>query len=123
MAEPLSEVMTIYGPGSCPVCFKALWVADSEISLMELDSNGFPVSEETINRVTAKCPNCGHKQIMMRYKGGYLPYTYTNHMQLLIEEDYETQKRIQALRSIKNGAEIPNPLVISEKITVGDNTK
>lgn len=99
VSEPLTDVMTIHGRGSCPKCHESLWVADAEIAIMKLQPNGMPDpdSENITNRVSAYCPNCGHKQIMMRWKGGYIPYNYTLLMQLLIEEDEKRVNRIRAL--------------------------
>lgn len=103
MKEPLSEIMTFYGPGCCPKCHCNLWVADAEITLMQVSSAGIPENEETTNKVTAYCPECGHKQIMIRWKGGYIPYDYFAYMMLLIEEEHEKEKRIAALNSKKLG--------------------
>lgn len=111
MKEPLAEGMTFYGPGGCPKCHTNLWVADAEITLMELNSEGIPTNEETVNKVNAYCPECGHKQVMIRWKGGYIPYDYFAYMQLLIEEEHEKEKRIAALNSRKLDKEFEeNPL-------------
>lgn len=65
--------MIFHGPGGCPKCGTPLWVADSEITLLELNSNGVPISEETTTRVKGVCPNCGEKVPMMRWGGNYRP--------------------------------------------------
>ena len=113
MKEPLSEPMIFYGPGSCPKCYTNLWVADAEITLMEVDSNGIPKSEETVNKVTAYCPNCGHKQLMVRWKGGYIPYSHCNLIHLMIQEEQKKEERIKALNSKRLDKEFEeNPLSV-----------
>lgn len=110
MKEPLSDVMTFFGPGGCPKCHSNLWVADAEITLMELNSEGIPESEETKNKVTAYCPNCGHKQLMIRWKGTYIPYDHFAYMQLLFEEEFNNKKRVLALNSNRKRIKDENPL-------------
>lgn len=113
MKEPLSEVMTFYGPGSCPKCHTNLWVADAEITLMEVDSNGTPRSEETVNKITAYCPECGHKQLMVRWNGGYIPYDRYTLMYLMIQEEQKKEERIKALNSKRLDKEFEeNPLSV-----------
>lgn len=112
MKEPLAEGMVFFGPGSCPKCYTNLLVADAEITLMELNSEGIPISEETVNRINAYCPKCKHKQLMFRWKGSYIPYDYFVHMQLLIEHNKEIEERRSAMNSKRNddGFGEENPL-------------
>ena len=114
MKEPLSEPMIFYGPGSCPKCYTNLWVADAEITLMEVDSNGIPKSEETVNKVTAYCPNCGHKQLMVRWKGGYIPYTPTSLMLKELEARDEFNDRVKETNRIAEKHLGSNPFAIEE---------
>lgn len=67
--------MIYHGPGGCPKCGNLLTVIDSEMTVMDLNQEGHPISEETIVKVRACCQNCGHKQEMMRWQGRYIPYS------------------------------------------------
>lgn len=111
MPETLVDPLIYIGPGGCPECGTNLIVADTEISVMQLNNEGIPISEETSNRIRAVCPNCGNKVNMVRWKGGYIPYSYTSYFVKLMEAKYEAEDRVKALNSKKNREE-ENPLSI-----------
>lgn len=75
MEEPMVDLMYFFSPGQCPDCFGLLVVMDTEITIMELNSNGDPITENVIIKCIGKCTKCGKKINMIRWKGGYIPYT------------------------------------------------
>ena len=76
--EPLIEPIIYHGPGGCPKCSGPITVADSELTLMELNQDGDPISSETTVRCMGCCMHCGTKIPMMRFKGSYIPYNETS---------------------------------------------
>lgn len=54
--EILREAITFYGPGQCTECGELLTVVDHEMTIMELNKEGHPLSEETIFKAKACCP-------------------------------------------------------------------
>ncbi len=91
--EITREAMIFYGPGGCPKCGDLLTVVDHEISIMELNREGHPLTEETIIRIRACCPKCGHKQDMMRWNGMYIPYSEMSEMIKIGELKAAVEKR------------------------------
>lgn len=71
----VTESMTFHGPGLCHKCLSPLTVIDNEITVMKLNEDGIPITEDTEVRCYGICPNCGYKVNMIRYMGGYIPYT------------------------------------------------
>lgn len=107
--EIVTEGMIYHGPGGCPKCGTLLTVIDSEMTIMDLNQEGHPISEQTVVKVRACCPNCMHKLDMMRWEGRYIPYS----------ESVEIIKRGEALYKIEqrssmldNKAKGENPLAI-----------
>lgn len=103
------EPIEFYGPGGCPFCSTTLYVADSELTLMEVNRDGVPISESTTINCKAVCPNCGKKFQMMRRNGAYVPYS----------KDAEIWNEIQfkeqaAARLNKLNSSLKNPLVNEE---------
>ena len=97
--ETLIEGFIYNGPGCCSSCCGPLVVADSEISIMELNKEGTPVSEETTVRCVAVCRHCGRKTPMMRWKGNYIPYSPTVALIKKAELENEANQRISALNN------------------------
>lgn len=100
------EPIEFYGPGGCPFCSATLYVADSELTLMEVNRDGIPISESTTITCKAVCPNCGEKIQMMRHKGGYIPYSQDAEIWKDIQRKEQAEER---LKMLKSGAK--NPLV------------
>ena len=102
MAKQYEEVaidaFTIFGPGCCPVCHGPLAVADSEITIMDVDKNGNPISDETFVRCLGKCKKCGHEQEMMRWQGQYLPYSESNRYYLMLVLREEVKERLERIK-------------------------
>lgn len=74
------EPMIFHGPGGCPKCGDLLTVVDNEMTVMNLDRDGNPTSEETIFKAKGFCPNCGYTLEMERWGGKYLPYGRSAHI-------------------------------------------
>ena len=106
--EIFTEALTVYGPGGCPKCGNSLFVADSELSLMELNKEGIPISEETTVRCEAACSNCGYKQKMVRWDGGYIPFSRSSLILKIMQRKDERNSRIAQLNSSVKG----NPLAV-----------
>lgn len=103
--EFLTEGIIFYGPGCCPICFTQLYVVDSELTLMEVNSEGHPVSEDTTIRCEGVCPKCGYKQKMVRWNGGYVPYGVASSIIREMEFKDYCKKRLDELR--ENGDKNP----------------
>lgn len=89
--EPIIEPFIQYGYGTCPECGGGLVLADSELTLMELDKNGIPINyEETVVRCKARCVDCGFQQSMIRWEDGYIP----DRKRLLMIKKFEVLGRI-----------------------------
>ena len=101
--EVAIDAFTIYGPGCCPICHGPLVVADREITIMDVDRNGNPISDEVDIRCIAKCKKCGHEQEMMRWDGKYLPYSESNRYYLMLRLREEVKERLNRINN--------NPLV------------
>ena len=111
--ELIVEGMIIHGPGGCPECGSPIWVADSELTLMELNMDGIPISEDTTIQCRGVCSHCGRKINMVRWKGGYIPYSHCNLVHLMIQEEQKKEERIKALNSKKLDKEFEeNPLSV-----------
>ena len=91
------EALIYHGPGGCPKCGGQLIVADSEITLMELDQEGIPISEETSVKCRAVCRDCGHRLKMVRWDGGYIPYTNSSLTMKVMEQKELFKQRVQEL--------------------------
>lgn len=64
-----------HGPGCCHKCSSPLTVVDSEVTVMDLTNDGDPISEDTEIKCIGVCKNCGYQVKMIRWQGGYIPYT------------------------------------------------
>ena len=100
------EPIEFHVPGECPNCSATLYVADSELTLMEVNRDGVPISESTTITCKAVCSNCGAKIPMMRYNGAYIP----------LNRDTEIWAEIQHKELVKSRRDMlssnaPNPLV------------
>lgn len=97
------EPIEFYGPGGCPFCSATLYVADSELTLMEVNRDGIPISESTTITCKAVCPNCGEKIEMIRHNGGYIPYSQDAEIWLEIQRKERVAARLKELHdSTKN---------------------
>ena len=96
--EIMIDPMIFHGPGCCPECGGPLVVADSELTLMELNQDGIPMSEETAIRCEATCMHCSNRIKMMRWKGGYVPYSRTS----LILKTMELRDEIEDRKKLLN---------------------
>lgn len=92
-----TEAFIYHGPGGCPKCGGQLIVADSEITLMELNQDGIPISEETNVKCRAVCRDCGHRMNMVRWNGGYIPYSTTSLLMKIMEQKELNKQRISSL--------------------------
>lgn len=108
MEEVLTEGIIYHGPGGCPKCAGPLSVIDSEMTLMELNKEGQPISEETSIRCIAMCIHCGHKLEMIRWNGGYIPYDPVSYLFKQVDLENKSKERIQKLNSEAK----KNPLAI-----------
>lgn len=100
------EPIEFYGPGGCPFCSATLYVADSELTLMEVNRDGIPISESTTVTCKAVCPNCGKKITMMRHNGAYVPYSQDAEIWNKIQQKERAEARLRELNSKEK-----NPLV------------
>lgn len=100
--EIITEAMIYHGPGSCPVCSGPLTVADAEITLMELNQDGDPITEDTTIKVRAICSHCGRKQDMMRWKGAYIPYSESSKLIKECELLDEARDRLASMNASSN---------------------
>lgn len=97
------EPIEFYGPGGCPFCSATLYVADSELTLMEVNRDGIPISESTTITCKAVCPNCGEKIEMIRHNGGYIPYSQDAEIWSEIQRKERAAARLKELHdSTKN---------------------
>ena len=93
------EPIEFYGPGGCPFCFTTLYVADSELTLMEVNRDGIPISENTTITCKAICPNCGKKIEMMRHNGSYIPFNRDVEIWNEIQRKERAETRLKKLVS------------------------
>lgn len=107
--EIMQEAMIFHGPGGCPNCGDLLTVIDHEMTIMELNREGHPLTEETVIRVRACCRKCGHKQDMMRWNGTYIPYSEMSKMIRIGELKASAEKRNSELRKQTKGK---NPFLL-----------
>lgn len=110
--EITTEAMIYHGPGGCPKCGNLLTVIDSEMTIMDLNQEGHPISEETIFKAKACCPSCGHKLEMMRWNGQYIPYSENVRRMKLGEALHNIQERNRMLEEQSKGV---NPFAINSK--------
>ena len=104
----LIEPIIFHKPGECPVCGHPLTVIDTEMTIMELNPNGTAATEETIVRCMAGCRNCGTKIPMMRWQGGYLPYSRDLYLLKRIEARDLIEDRLNHQREMSK----KNPLAL-----------
>jgi len=96
------EPIEIYGAGGCPNCSSTLYVADSELTLMEVNRDGIPISETTTITCKAICPNCGTRIPMMRYNGAYVPYSIDAEIWNEIQRKDRAEARLKQLNGNSN---------------------
>ena len=103
----LIEPMIFYGPGACPKCMSLLMLADRETTIMELNRDGSVSNiEGSYSMCMAMCPNCGHKQSMMRCNGIYRPVS----LMVKLTADLEIQDEIDRRKNNSNYSIKGNPL-------------
>lgn len=105
--EIITEAMIYHGPGCCHKCGGPLTVVDTEMSIMELNQDGHPITEETIMRIRAACTHCGEKYNMMRWNGTYIPYSESSRIIRCAQLYDEIQDRIH-----HNNTNEKNPLAL-----------
>lgn len=110
--DTLLEPMIFHGPGECPICSGPLCVADSEITLMELNPEGKPISEETTIRCKAVCMHCGNAIPMVRWGGQYIPY---GRSALIIKNGELRAEAAERVRRINDNAKGKNPFAIEKE--------
>lgn len=108
--EILIDGMIFHGPGCCPECGAPLIVADTETTIMELDPNGIPISESTGIQVGAICSRCKNKIPMVRWEGGYIPFSPSSYLIKCLEREDKAKERVRLLNS---DAVSRNPFSIS----------
>ena len=106
--EIITEGLIYHGPGCCMKCGSPLVVIDHEMTVMELNQDGCPISEDTVSRIKAACTYCGNKQDMMRWKGTYIPYSPSSRIIRLGEARYEIEDRVKQLNLESKGK---NPFI------------
>ena len=112
MKEPLIDPMIFFGIGACPVCSTPLVVADKELTVFQLNKDGAVMDMEETNVIAkALCPNCGHRQEMMRdpFNGIYRPYSRAAY--LFAEADLKEAAKYRHISTHEWKGEITNPLV------------
>lgn len=107
--EILIEPLIYHGHGGCPICCGPLSVLDSEMSMIDLNQEGMPISIETSIKCRAICKHCGHKLEMVRWEGGYIPYDEKSYQSRLIEKKERNKAKMQ-----ENRCTIGNPLAFSD---------
>lgn len=110
--DTLLEPMIFHGPGGCPRCSGPLCVADSEITLMELNPDGVPISEETNIRCKAVCMHCGNTIQMARWGGQYIPY---GRSALIIKNGELKAEAEERVRKINEKAKGKNPFALEKE--------
>lgn len=110
--DTLLEPMIFHGPGGCPVCSGPLCVADSEITVMELNPDGVPISDETSIKCKAICTHCGKQIRMVRWGGGYIPY---GRSALIIKNGELRAEAAERVRKINEKAGGKNPFAIDRE--------
>lgn len=105
----LIDPIIYVGPGACPICMSFMMLADRETTIMELNRDGTVSNiEGSYNVCMAICPNCKHRQGMMRCNGIYRPVSLVVKMlnDLEIQEEID-QRKLNSSYSIKG-----NPLAL-----------
>jgi hypothetical protein len=111
--ELMLDGMVLHGPGECPECHMPIIVADVETTVMDLNSDGIPINEETSYRCSGICSRCGKRINVMRWKGGYVPYSKASRLFKIYQLQEEKNKRLAALEN--NRYILGNPLVQEKK--------
>lgn len=110
--EILIQPMDFHGPGDCPKCYGPLTVIDSELTMMSLNTDGIPLDEETtIIRCEGVCPQCGTRLPMMRWKGGYIPFSEIGYLIKRMELEDEANRRVEEMNSKSKGK---NPFALTD---------
>ena len=108
MKEIGIDGLIYHGPGCCMKCGSPLVVVDHEMTIMELNQDGDPISEETTFRVKAACTYCGNKHDMMRWMGGYIPYSPSSRILKIAEAQDIIKQRAELLNEESKGK---NPFI------------
>ena len=109
--ELLIEPFVYDGPGVCPDCGHLLTIADTELTIMDVNNEGTPISETTITKANAYCRNCRRKQPMMFWKGKYIPFSEASYIMLTSEAKDEVAERYKLMEEQAKGV---NPLAIGK---------
>lgn len=89
--EILKDPIEYYGPGKCCKCLTNLKVVDIEMTIIDVDNNGNPISDDVTVQCKGVCPRCGYEVPMIRWQGGYIPYSP---LVILMKKD-EIKQRIK----------------------------
>lgn len=100
--EILIDGLIYHGPGGCPKCGGPLVVVDSELTFMELNTDGIPISEETSIRCNAACLHCKERQEMVRWQGGYIPFSRTSLLLKELQFKDEIKDRMEKIKEKNN---------------------
>lgn len=103
----LYQPVIFHSPGCCPKCGGPLVVLDAEMCTMNLNSEGQPIDDETHIECAAVCKFCTEVIPMIRWNGGYLPFSEAS----LIFKMGEIKERAKARLEKENGKR-DNPLTI-----------
>lgn len=107
--EILVDGMIFHGPGGCPKCGMPLIAADVETTIFELNTDGNIINDETSIEVGGICSKCGHRVPMVRWQGGYIPYSPTSYALKVLEANDKILERVTKLNS---DAAYNNPIAI-----------
>lgn len=99
------------GYGLCIDCGHPIYVMDSEMTFMQVNDDGIPITEETKLNVKGVCSHCGKVIPMMRWDGGYVPYSREAYIIRNTEKKIQIQERLEKLNKESNGKTY-NPLAI-----------
>lgn len=101
--ELLIEGLIYHGPGCCPDCGGPIVVADTETTVMELNDDGVPISDETYQKCSGACTRCGKRINMMRWGGGYIPYSAASKIVRINDFKEECKQRILEINKNAKG--------------------
>lgn len=106
----LLEPIEFIGFGKCLDCGGSIYVMDSEMTFMQVNNDGIPVTEETKLNVKGICSQCGKTSVMMRWNGGYVPYSRTAYIIRTTEKKIQIRERLEKLNG--KTKDESNPLIL-----------
>lgn len=106
----LQEPIEFISFGRCIDCGGPIYVMDSEMTFMQVNNDGIPVTEETKLNIKSVCSKCGRTAVMMRWNGGYVPYSRTAYIIRTTEKRLQIKDRLEKLNAKEK--DITNPLAL-----------